>query len=109
MKAITAIGIIFAIVAMLVSATMEGTAIPAFFVIPAYLIVLAGTAGSDVVTWSSPDGRSWRAERPHGLGLDGPGVQQLHGMTVVGGDLLAVGFTGDHRTDGPTLWRRPLP
>jgi hypothetical protein len=71
--------------------------------------VLAGTAGSDVVTWSSPDGRSWRAEHPHGLGLDGPGVQQLHGMTVVGGDLLAVGFTGDYRTDGPTLWRRPLP
>jgi chemotaxis protein MotA len=46
MKAITAIGIIFAIVAMLVSATMEGTAIPAFFVIPAYLIVLCGTAGA---------------------------------------------------------------
>jgi chemotaxis protein MotA len=46
MKAITAIGIIFAIVAMLVSATMEGTAIPAFFVIPAYIIVLAGTAGA---------------------------------------------------------------
>jgi chemotaxis protein MotA len=46
MKAITAIGIIFAIVAMLVSATMEGTSIPAFFVIPAYIIVLAGTAGA---------------------------------------------------------------
>jgi hypothetical protein len=30
-------------------------------------------------------------------------------MTVVGGDLLAVGFTGDYRTDGPTLWRTPLP
>jgi hypothetical protein len=71
--------------------------------------VLAGTAGSDVATWSSPDGRSWRAGRPHGLGLDGPGVQQLQGMTVVGGDLLAIGFTGDYRTDGPTLWRTPLP
>jgi chemotaxis protein MotA len=46
MKAITAIGIIFAIVAMLVSATMEGTAIPAFFVIPAWIVVFAGTAGA---------------------------------------------------------------
>ena len=31
---------------MLISATMEGTPIPAFFVIPAYLIVLCGTAGA---------------------------------------------------------------
>src|SRR5215208_5760860 len=46
MKAITAIGIIFAIVAMLVSATMEGTSIPAFFVIPAWMVVFAGTAGA---------------------------------------------------------------
>jgi chemotaxis protein MotA len=46
MKAITAIGIIFAIVAMLVSATLEGTAIPAFFVIPAWITVFCGTAGA---------------------------------------------------------------
>jgi chemotaxis protein MotA len=46
MKAITAIGIMFAIVAMLVSATLEGTAIPAFFVIPAWITVFAGTAGA---------------------------------------------------------------
>ena len=46
MKAITAIGIIFAIVAMLGSAMMEGTSIPAFFVIPAYMIVLCGTLGA---------------------------------------------------------------
>jgi hypothetical protein len=71
--------------------------------------VLAGTAGSDVATWSSADGRTWRATRPHGFGLDGPGVQELDGLTVVGADLLAVGFTGDYRTDGPTLWRTPTP
>ena len=46
MKAITAIGIIFCVVAMLLAATMEGTSIPAFFVIPAYLVVLGGTAGA---------------------------------------------------------------
>ncbi|WP_329255769.1 glycoside hydrolase [Actinoallomurus sp. NBC_01490] len=71
--------------------------------------VLAGTAGSDVATWSSADGRTWRATRPHGLGLDGPGVQELDGLTVLGANLLAVGFTGDQRTDGPTLWRTPTP
>jgi chemotaxis protein MotA len=46
MKAITAIGIVFAIVAMLVSATLEGTQIPAFFVVPAWIVVFAGTAGA---------------------------------------------------------------
>jgi hypothetical protein len=71
--------------------------------------VLMGTAGSDVMTWTSPDGRAWRASRPHGLGLDGLGVQRLDGVTVAGTNLLAVGFTGDSRTDGPTLWRTPMP
>jgi hypothetical protein len=71
--------------------------------------VLLGTAGSDVLTWTSPDGRTWHGSRPHGLGLDGRGVQRLDGVTVAGPDLLAVGFTGDSRTDGPTLWRTPMP
>jgi chemotaxis protein MotA len=46
MKAITAIGIVFCIVAMLLSAMMEGTPIPAFFVIPAWIVVFCGTAGA---------------------------------------------------------------
>ena len=46
MKAITAIGIIFCVVSMLVAATMEGTKIPAFFVIPAWIVVFAGTLGA---------------------------------------------------------------
>ncbi|MCW2946172.1 MAG: hypothetical protein JWR24_2889 [Actinoallomurus sp.] len=71
--------------------------------------VLAGTSGSDVSLWTSPDGRAWHVSHPHGLGLDGPGVQRLDGMTVVGRNLLAVGFTGDYRRDGPTLWRTPAP
>jgi hypothetical protein len=71
--------------------------------------VLAGTTGSDVTVWASPDGRAWHASRPHGPGLDGPGVQRLDGMTVVGGKLFAVGFTGDYRRDGPTFWRTPVP
>jgi len=48
MKAITAIGIVFAIAAMLLSAMMEGTPIPAFFVLPAWIVVLAGTAGATI-------------------------------------------------------------
>lgn len=71
--------------------------------------LFAGASGSDVVTWTSPDGRTWHASRPHGLGLDGPGVQRLAGVTVAGAKLLAVGFTGDARTDEPTLWRTPTP
>jgi len=46
MKAITAIGIGFCIVAMLMAAMMEGTPIPAFFVIPAWMVVFCGTAGA---------------------------------------------------------------
>ena len=71
--------------------------------------VLVGTAGSDVTLWTSADGRAWRVSRPHGTGLDGPGVQRLDGATVTGANLLAVGFTGDSRTDRPTLWRTPTP
>ena len=45
MKAISAIGIGFAIAAVLMSAMMEGTQIPAFINIPALLLVFGGTAG----------------------------------------------------------------
>ncbi|GAA2093911.1 hypothetical protein GCM10009780_39530 [Actinomadura alba] len=75
--------------------------------------VAAGTVGapgrSDVVLWSSPDGRSWRSSRPRGTGLDGDGAQRLTALTALGDDLLAVGVTGDHRGDRPTLWRTPAP
>ena len=71
--------------------------------------VLAGTTGSDVMLWTSADGLSWRSSRPRGNGLDGPGVQRIEGLAVTGGALTAVGFSGDYRDDGPTLWRRPLP
>ncbi|MFL6055050.1 MAG: hypothetical protein ACJ72W_19380 [Actinoallomurus sp.] len=75
----------------------------------AHGFVLAGTTGSDVVLWTSPDGRTWRSSRPHGMGLDGLGTQRLTGLTVVGGTLVGVGFTGDASGDVPTLWRPPIP
>ncbi len=75
--------------------------------------VLAGTTGSsgreDVALWTSADGRSWTALTPHGTGLSGRGDQWLTSMTALGGDLLAVGVTADHRGEQPTLWQRPLP
>ena len=46
MKAITAIGIAFCVVSMLIAATLEGTKMPAFFVIPAWIVVFAGTFGA---------------------------------------------------------------
>lgn len=75
----------------------------------AHGFVLAGTAGSDVVLWTSTDAATWQAVHEHGTGLDGPGVQRLNGLTVIGTDLVAVGFTGDQRADESTLWRRPIP
>lgn len=75
--------------------------------------VVAGTSGrvgsSDVMLWSSVDGRAWTLARPEGTGLSGKGAQQLNGLTAIGADLLAVGVTSDHTGDQPTLWRRPLP
>ncbi len=71
--------------------------------------VLAGTSGSDVTLWTSADGVTWRGSRPRGHGLDGPGVQRIAGVTVTGTTLTAVGFTGDSRGDGSTLWRPSLP
>jgi hypothetical protein len=87
---------------------VAGTELSAATATPRGFVIL-GASGSDVLTWTSADGRTWRLSRPHGLGLDGPGVQRLAGVAVAGPDLLAVGFTGDARTDGPTLWRTPTP
>ncbi|SEF82092.1 hypothetical protein SAMN04489712_102157 [Thermomonospora echinospora] len=75
--------------------------------------VVAGTTGNpggkDVAVWSSADGRTWKAVLAHGTGLDGPGDQRLTALAVVGGELVAVGMTGDHRGDTPTFWRTRLP
>jgi hypothetical protein len=86
----------------------QGTAVTAATA-TAHGFVLAGAAGSDVLLWTSPDGRTWRSSRPHGTGLDGSGTQRITGLTVVGGTLVGVGFTGDASGDRPTLWRRPIP
>jgi chemotaxis protein MotA len=46
MKATTAIGIVVAFVGLALGATMEGSQIPAFFNVPALIIIMSGTIGS---------------------------------------------------------------
>src|ERR671920_323573 len=46
MKATTAIGIVIAFVGLAFGATMEGSQIPAFFNVPALVIIMSGTIGS---------------------------------------------------------------
>jgi hypothetical protein len=72
-------------------------------------LVSSTPAGDRVALWTSADGRTWRASDPGGRGLTGPGVHRLTGMTLYQGNLLAVGFTGDHRRDLPLLWHTPVP
>ncbi len=46
MKATTAIGIVIAFVGLALGATMEGSQLPAFFNVPALVIIMSGTIGS---------------------------------------------------------------
>jgi chemotaxis protein MotA len=46
MKATTAIGIVVAFVGLALGATMEGSALPAFFNVPALVIIVSGTLGA---------------------------------------------------------------
>ncbi|TDD77831.1 hypothetical protein [Actinomadura rubrisoli] len=63
--------------------------------------------GGGAAVWTSPDGVAWhRLPVPR---LDGPGDQRLTAMTAMGGDLLAIGTSADHRGETPLLWRAPSP
>jgi hypothetical protein len=64
--------------------------------------------GSDVVLWTSRDGGSWQRSSPHGVGLSGPGIQRINGVTHNGTSLMGVGTTADYRAEHVTLWRRSL-
>jgi hypothetical protein len=70
---------------------------------------ITGKGGAtDVVLWTSPDGRTWTMEKAQGTGLTGRGEQEVVALTVIGNDLLAVGSSADHRDRQPTLWRKPI-
>ncbi|MEU5991334.1 hypothetical protein ABZ806_20390 [Spirillospora sp. NPDC047418] len=66
-----------------------------------------GRAGAtDVVSWTSSDGASWKATTPGGTGLGGVGDQQITGLAALGGTLLGVGRSADANGDQPVLWAR---
>src|SRR5262245_36171204 len=50
MKATTAIGIVVAFVGLALGATMEGSQIPAFFSVPALVIIMTRTIGSEMAS-----------------------------------------------------------
>jgi chemotaxis protein MotA len=52
MKATTAIGIVIAFVGLALGATMEGSQIPAFFNVPALVIIMSGTIGAVMASTS---------------------------------------------------------
>ncbi|GAA2156190.1 WD40/YVTN/BNR-like repeat-containing protein [Actinomadura napierensis] len=72
-----------------------------------------GTTGepgaTDVVSWTSADGSSWKATTPSGKGLSGEGDQRITGLGVAGNSLLGVGDTVAQSGEQPVLWSRPVP
>ncbi|MEU9870389.1 hypothetical protein AB0C87_21340 [Actinomadura sp. NPDC048021] len=69
-----------------------------------------GRAGAtDVVSWTSADGASWRASTPGGTGLGGVGDQEITGLAAFGNTLLGVGRSADSGGGQPVLWSRPVP
>jgi hypothetical protein len=68
-----------------------------------------GTPGHrSVVVWTSRDGSAWTIQIPNGRGLDGPGIQEITGVTASGdGSLTGVGFTASVSGEQPTLWNVP--
>ncbi|GAA0225702.1 hypothetical protein GCM10009527_022600 [Actinomadura nitritigenes] len=73
----------------------------------------AGTTGepgaTDVVSWTSSDGSSWKVSTPTGTGLSGEGDQRITGLSVIGNSLLGVGGTVGQSGEQPVLWSRPVP
>jgi hypothetical protein len=72
-----------------------------------------GTYGStpghqNVVVWTSPDGKAWRAAEPAGAGLTGPGIQAITSLTVAGSTLAGVGFTASPASEEPVFWQSPI-
>ena len=72
-----------------------------------------GTYGStpsqqDVVVWTSPDGKAWRADRPSGQGLTGAGIQAITTLAATGSTLTGVGFTATPLSEQPVFWQSPI-
>ncbi len=68
--------------------------------------VVAGTAGSDVLSWTSADGATWEAQTPGGDALSGPGQQEITGLAPFKTIVLGVGRSVSESGEQPVLWRR---
>jgi hypothetical protein len=62
----------------------------------------------DVVVWTSPSGRDWKAATPSGQGLTGPGIQAITALTATGSTLAGVGFTATPSGEQPVFWQAPI-
>jgi hypothetical protein len=71
--------------------------------------VATGTLGDggdqNVVVWWSHDGRTWHAVRPSGRWLNGPGAQQITGLSMSGNMLTGIGYTATGSGQHPVLWQ----
>jgi hypothetical protein len=71
--------------------------------------VATGTQGGGgdqhVVVWWSQDGLSWHAVRPSARSRNGPGAQQITGLSVSGNMLTGVGYTATGSGQHPVLWQ----
>jgi hypothetical protein len=68
--------------------------------------VVAGTAGEDVVAWTSADGTSWQVEKPEEEALSGTGRQEITGLAPFKDTVLGVGRTVSESGEQPVLWNR---
>ncbi|WP_433229379.1 hypothetical protein [Actinomadura formosensis] len=70
----------------------------------------AGTSGpvgaTDVVSWTSSDGATWKGALLDAKGLSGAGDQQITGLAVFKNALLGVGGTSRQSEAQPVLWSR---
>jgi hypothetical protein len=73
----------------------------------------SGAAGSqDVALWLLTRGAApstaWTVAAPTGMGLSGPGTQEITALTAVGTMLTGAGFTETTETEQPTIWQSPV-
>src|SRR3954453_11240410 len=76
MKATTAIGIVVAFVGLPLGAPMEGSQIPAFFNVPALIIIMSGTIGSVMASNSFEGMKAIPTLYKKAIGGEGPDLNE---------------------------------
>lgn len=66
----------------------------------------------DVVLWLLPGGAApttaWTAATPDGMGMAGPGTQEITALTSAGATMTGVGYTATAASEEPTIWQSPV-